>query len=355
MEQLRQLLASATQPLQAQLQEQAGRIQHAEAVSASLNTQMAQLSAQQRAVPVDEGERWDHKRLGLDDRDFRQCPKFGGDVSEWDNWKHSFFMCFYKIPELHAALDDVVKQAGVNADFTDIQVESTIRDKYRNALYRFLVLTTEGDALTVVRSVMARGAAFQCGFGSLAILAQRYDPKTPGRILQQWAAVLDPGRVKDVRTLQQHVDNWESKRAKLMSGYNEALSDTLSIAIFAKMLPRDLQDLVFQSGKVGESLVYRDVRDRIMAVASNRAFELTTPVSMDVGCVDDERRDEGDDEDAEIDAIAGKCYNCEGWGHAARECPSKPNQNTKGKGKNSSGSDLSRTGGGKGGGSKGGG
>ena len=42
---------------------------------------------------------------------------------------------------------------------------------------------------------------------SLALLAQRYDPWTPGRILQQWGLVLEPGKVKDVRQLQQPADD----------------------------------------------------------------------------------------------------------------------------------------------------
>ena len=108
MEQMRQMVAAIVQPLQGQLQEQAGRLQQAEALNNSLNTQMAQLAAQQQAVPTEFWEREFPARGGLDDRDFRSCPKFSGEVADWDNWKHSFLMCFYKVPELHAILMDVI-------------------------------------------------------------------------------------------------------------------------------------------------------------------------------------------------------------------------------------------------------
>ena len=273
----------------------------------------------------------------MDDRDFRLMSKFSGDMNTWDNWKHAFLLCFYKVPELYEALVSAVRQAGETADFSEIRIEPGIKNMYRAAVYRFLIGTTEGEAQTIVRSVMDRGAAVHCGFGALALLAQRYDPRTPGRILQQWGSVLDPGKIKDVRHLQQHIEAWEAKRTKLMVGYKEQLSDTLSIAILAKMLPRDLQDIVYQTGKIGEALVYREVRDKIMAIAAHRAFDMSVPQPMDIGSMEDENiPEENPEEAAEVDAISSdkQCYNCSGWGHAASECPSAPRQKGKGKGNN---------------------
>ena len=299
---------------------------------------MAQVTAQQQAIPREPGDHEPARRLELDERDFRSCPKFKGELGDWDNWRHSFVMCCYKVPALTNALNEVLRQAGNLKDITELKVETAILEKYRAMVYRFLVATTDGEALTLVRSIVVKGAAVMCGFGALALLSQRYNPKTPGRVLQHWQAVFKPGRVKDVRLLQQCVEQWEAKTAKLTSEYSEVVSDTLCVAILADMLPRDLQDIVFQSGKVGETLVYREVRDRIMAIASHRSYEMSHPVPMDVGCVDDHGPDDGTPEEADIDAISGECYNCGGWGHASRECPSKPGfQKGKGKGAKTTG------------------
>ena len=324
------------------------RLQQVEAVNAQLNAQLAQVSAQAQAVPRDDGEHEGKQRGGvLDDRDFRSCPKFSGDLSGWDSWRHSFCLCCYKVPGLSDVLEDVVRQAAVKTNISELVIDPEIKAKYQNALYRHLAMTTEGEANTVVMSVMHKGDhGALCGFGALALLSQRYNPKTPGRVLQQWALVLEPGRVKDVRVLQAQVEQWEHKRAKSEREFGEKMTDTLSIAILVKMLPRDLQDQAYQMGKVGQQLVYREVRDRIMGIASNRAFDMSTPTPMDVGCVDD-KSDVMDE--LEVDAINGECHNCRGWGHAARECPSKPGLN-KGKGKggnNSSGSSVQKPSGGK--------
>ena len=92
----------------------------------------------------------------MDDRDFRLMSKFSGDMNAWDNWKHAFLFCFYKVPDLYEALVGAVRQAGETADFTEIRVEPGIKTMYRAAVYRFLIGTTEGEAQTIVRSVMDR-------------------------------------------------------------------------------------------------------------------------------------------------------------------------------------------------------
>ena len=217
------------------------RFQQVEAANASLNAQLAQLSAQQAAFP-DERPRGEHKML--DDRDFKMVTKFTGDKDSWDNYRRSFLMGFYKIPALHDALVDVIRQAGSVQDPDDVVVDPALRNEYRTWVFRFLSGTTGGEAQTIVYNSSSGGAAVDCGFRALALLAQRFDPRTPGRILQQWGLVLEPGKVKDARHLQRHVESWEAKRNKLTLDYGEQLSDTLSIAILAKMIPRDLQDIV---------------------------------------------------------------------------------------------------------------
>ena len=298
--------------------------------------QLAQLTAQMTAVPHrDDREssgRRDERRDELDDKSFINVPKFGGVLAEWDDWRHQLLMGCHRQPDLPKAMKDVMRQAGVSTDVKDITLDPDVKRRFSLTLYRQLSLLTTGEALTVVRSVEDKFAD-QCGFGALALLSQRFNPKTPARALQQWASVLDPPRVKDVRLLQRTIEEWESRRGKLKSEFGEDVSDNLSIAILTRMLPRDIQDMVYQLGRAGEKLVYQDVRDKVMGIASNRSHELM-PTPMDVGCMEGGRADGGAEwqgqNDQEIDAIRGQCYNCQGWGHAAHECPSKP---VKGKGK----------------------
>ena len=253
-------------------------------------------------------------------------------MAEWDDWRHQLLVGCHRQPDLPKAMKDVMRQAGVSTDVKDITLDPDVKRRFSLTLYRQLSLLTTGEALTVVRSVEDKFAD-QCGFGALALLSQRFNPKTPARALQQWASVLDPPRVKDVRLLQRTIEEWESRRGKLKSEFGEDVSDNLSIAILTRMLPRDIQDMVYQLGRAGEKLVYQDVRDKVMGIASNRSHELM-PTPMDVGCMEGGRADGGAEwqgqNDQEIDAIRGQCYNCQGWGHAAHECPSKP---VKGKGK----------------------
>ena len=151
--------------------------------------------------------------------------------------------------------------------------------------------------------------------------------------------VVSPERVKDVRKLQSHVEAWETKAGKLAHEFGEQLSDKLQTAVFVAMLPKDLQDIAFQACPEGDQAAYRTVRDKIMAIAQNRAYDMTHPVPMDIGYMANdtphEDQEDGTQSQMDIDAIRGYCHNCSGWGHAAAECPSEPNAaKSKGKGKN---------------------
>ena len=167
----------------------------------------------------------------------------------------------------------------------------------------------------------------------MCLLSRRFNPKTPARILQSLTAVLSPPPVKDVRLLERAIEEWESKRSRLKSEFNESFSDNVSIAILTTMLSRDLQDMVFQQGKMGEALTYKDVRDKVMSVASHRAHQ-ATPAPMDVGCVGDGEHPDnqwGCEDCQDVDAVTkATCYECGGWGHLARDCATRA---AKGKGK----------------------
>ncbi len=77
---------------------------------------------------------------------------------------------------------------------------------------------------------------------------------------------------------------------------------------------------------------YDVMRDKVMTWAINKAEDGGGPVPMDVGGIaaqsswgGEEGWGEEEEEDIEIDAVypTTRCYNCQGYGHMARECPRK--------------------------------
>ena len=45
----------------------------------------------------------------------------------------------------------------------------------------------------------------------------------------------------------------------------------MKVAVLIMMLPKELQEMVYQMGKVGEDLNYQEVRDKVVAVAGHKA------------------------------------------------------------------------------------
>ena len=90
------------------------------------------------------------------------------------------------------------------------------------------------------------------------------------------------------------------------------------------MIPRDLQDIVFQMGHAGSMLKYTEVRDKVMSIASHRA-QMATPTPMEISKVGEDRGGDDGEEEAwhEYDVdVVGKdvvCHRCGGWGHFARD------------------------------------
>ena len=268
----------------------------------------------------------------LDEREFRECPTFAGDTASWDSWSHQLLVCCFRVPEVQRALEAVARQA----DPSKLNVDQGLLDAHSAHLYRHLTKKTGGEANSLVRGVHDKKGKL-CGFTAFSILAQRYNPKTPARLLQHLLGVVSPERVKDVRKLQSHVEAWETRAGKLAHEFGEQLSDKLQTAVFVAMLPKDLQDIAFQACPDGDQAGYRIVRDKIMAIAQNRAHDMSQPVPMDIGYMGNDLapddQEDGTQSQVEIDAIRGFCHNCNGWGHAAAECPSEPNAGkNKGKG-----------------------
>ena len=279
------------------------------------------------------------RKTVLDEKNFRFMEKnpFDGSAGRWEEWSFHLKMTVTSIDSgCGEALEDIKNKAALTRDAAAIRIDSEVKEKFSAELFRVLCWLTTGEANVVVRSVVETGAGF-CGFAAWCRLVQRFNPRTPARVLQYLTTVLNPPQIKDVRHLERAVEDWEMRKGKLKSEFDEELSDNICVAILTSMIPRDLQDMVFQMGHTGEELRYKAVRDKVMGIANHRA-QMTIPAPMDVGCLDrsaSEDQDEEYDGDAwqQVDAVSNlQCYVCGGWGHYAAECATQKNKG-KGKGK----------------------
>ena len=89
------------------------------------------------------------------------------------------------------------------------------------------------------------------------------------------------------------------------------------MAALMELCPADVQDMVYQTiDDVHED--YERLKQKILSWVSNKMSIRSGRVPMDIGRVD------GGDSTFEVNAIgnSSQCYNCGGWRHASRECPS---------------------------------
>ena len=109
----------------------------------------------------------------------------------------------------------------------------------------------------------------------------------------------------------------------------------MKVAAITSMCPRDVQDFIFQQGDKLDN--YMRIREQIKAIILNRSSRVGGAVLMDIGLASEETNEDWQEEEWCVDVVSGQaqCPKCGGFGHFARECPSKGKG--KGKGKASDG------------------
>ena len=102
----------------------------------------------------------------------------------------------------------------------------------------------------------------------------RFNHRTPAKLFKKLGAVVSPGTAKYVRDVPKAVEEWEVSVVRLEGEFNEMLSEVMKVAILIQILPKEMQDMVFQMGSLigaGDRFDYKEVRDKVVSVAGNRA------------------------------------------------------------------------------------
>ena len=288
----------------------------------------------QQGFRVGRDSEGDKKKVILDERHFRHLEKLSGGAGGWSEWLFNLIVVLGQVaPEVVRAVELVVDGSSMfsHADSLRDKIGEEVYGKYRGELFSVVCGITGGEANGIVRGVVSGSGNFgYCGFAALHLLAQRYNPKTPARLLQCVSNVISPPQVKNIKDLPRALQEWEALTAKLSRDFSEVLSENVRIAVLVGMLPKDFQELVFQWGSLGKDLGFAEVRDKVLTIATHRA-QMAQPVPMDIGAMEGDYNMEEfggyecvEDWSGEIMAMGTggnvKCLRCGGWGHYAREC-----------------------------------
>ena len=258
---------------------------------------------------------------------FIKADPFSGDASKWDDWSFKLKrsvntmnkdMC--RLMTVWESMEDEIDEENhMSRDFQQRSAE----------LYDILCERCDGEALMIIRQVNDME-----GVRAWQKLFHRYNPRTMARGLRMLSEVVNPPRAKSLADVETLVSKWEDRVKRLEAQFGETVSDKMRMAIFTNIMPVAVQDYIYTHAD--KETKYVQLREKVQAMVSNKISVSTGPVPMDIGDVKGDHVDHGDDhfwDDIEIDGVGNHdyCLRCGGYGHYARDCPTK----SKGKGKNS--------------------
>ena len=258
---------------------------------------------------------------------FARMTKFAKGEENWKEWNFDFYVILGSVcPDLATilkVLESIIEETGMQKvrDLDRDRADRVGLEKLARELYEVLFLTTEGEAKMMIRNI-----ADQDGILAWHRLYRHYNRRTLARVLRIHREAMHPKSPRSLENLISDVVEWEDKWARMAKEY-PAVPVLWKMAALMELCPNDVQDMVYQTiDDVHED--YEKLKQKILSWVSNKTNrDGPVPMPMEIGEVYREGMN--------VDAISSQsqCYNCGGWGHASRECPSQKGVKVKGKGK----------------------
>ena len=145
--------------------------------------------------------RQEAKRVVLDEKYFRRIKQFEGDSKlPLRTWLFDFLVAIGQLDDNLAAELKSLCRRGASLDekwdpASDTQLDQLVYERYKGELYGLLCGLTEGDAKSVVRTVVDKGYS-QDGFKAFVELGRRFEPQTAANLLQTFTEAVCPPQVK---------------------------------------------------------------------------------------------------------------------------------------------------------------
>jgi len=277
------------------------------------------------------------RRTTVDEKHYRKLVVFGGE--HWKDWSFQFRSSTRASSgEAYDILNWAEKETGEITDFLEMDngIDAEISERLSGELFNIISTTVKGEPLQLLHNCDFNGAE------AWRRLSKRYSPSTPLRAMQLMIQVVNPGKSKNLKDIQSHIDRWEARVLALERDFKEKVGSKMKAAILISMLPVDLQNALIQQADKYEE--YGPTKEKIISIVEAK-LAMKSPDDMDVDWLAKEHWQEygNQENDEEIDWLGKgggiQCHRCGGLGHISKNCgsPEPAKAKAKGQGKNGKG------------------
>lgn len=250
------------------------------------------------------------------------CGEFTGRDEDWEEWSFAFKS------GIRSQSPEAYKLLMRGEESTDILTDDVLDledDRISGELFALLGGLCKGSAQAILRKVE------DCqGIQAWQLMHQSSNPKTMARTLRILAEVTRPSAVKELAEVEAAMDKWEDSVKKLVKGHKENMSPTMKLAIFTSFMPDVVKDYIYTN--IDESTSYETISQKVRTLVKNKVG-MNGSMPMDLGMVAKSNvqthehyvyeKEEDWGEDVGAVGLSSQCYQCLGWGHIRRDCPTK--------------------------------
>jgi len=277
------------------------------------------------------------RRTTVDEKHYRKLVVFGGE--HWKDWSFQFRSSTRASSgEAYDILNWAEKETGEISDFSEMDnmIDEDVAERLSGELFNVISTTVKGEPLQLLHNCDFNGAE------AWRRLSKRYSPSTPLRAMQLMIQVVNPGKSKNLKDIQNHIDRWEARVLALERDFKEKVGSKMKAAILISMLPVDLQNALIQQADKYEE--YGPTKEKIISIVEAK-IAMKSPDDMDVDWLakENEAWYGNQENDEEIDWLGKgggiQCHRCGGLGHISKNCgsPEPAKGKSKGQGKNGKG------------------